>query len=141
MDHDQVLRVLCIILYVMILPVGLYHRLKSQATREKLDRRQEGWFMLATLRPLGAVLWIGVFAWMIEPGWMAWSSVPLPVWVRWAGIGFMAVGCGLAVWTFHCLGSNLTDTVVTRQKHTLVLRGPYRWVRHPFYDSVALITI
>jgi len=36
------------------------------------------------------------------------------------------------VWTFRCLGKNLTDTVVTRQKHTLVTHGPYRWVRHPF---------
>src|SRR5262245_3053692 len=141
MDHNHVLRIICIILFVMILPVGIYHRFKSGATREKLDRRQEGRFMLATLRPLGAVLWLGVFAWMIEPTWMAWSSMPLPVWVRWAGIGLMAAGCGLAVWTFHCLGSNLTDTVVTRRKHTLVVRGPYRWVRHPFYDSATLITI
>ena len=36
-------------------------------------------------------------------------------------------------WTFHSLGKNLTDTVVTRRAHTLVTHGPYRWVRHPFY--------
>src|SRR6185295_12922725 len=39
------------------------------------------------------------------------------------------------------LGTNLTDTVVTRKIHTLVVRGPYRWVRHPFYDAVALLLI
>ena len=27
---------------------------------------------------------------------------------------------------------------MTRKTHTLVTRGPYRWVRHPFYDSAAL---
>ena len=32
----------------------------------------------------------------------------------------------------------MTDTVVTRKAHTLVMHGPYRWVRHPFYDCVAL---
>ena len=37
--------------------------------------------------------------------------------------------------------ANLTDTVVTRQKHTLVLHGPYRWIRHPFYDSAALLMV
>ncbi|HXF59778.1 MAG TPA: isoprenylcysteine carboxylmethyltransferase family protein, partial [Candidatus Saccharimonadales bacterium] len=37
------------------------------------------------------------------------------------------------------LGKNLTDTVVTRKAATLVTRGPYRWVRHPFYDAVALL--
>ena len=33
---------------------------------------------------------------------------------------------------------NLTDTVVTRREHTLVTKGPYRFVRHPFYDALAL---
>jgi protein-S-isoprenylcysteine O-methyltransferase Ste14 len=37
------------------------------------------------------------------------------------------------IWTFRTLGSNLTDTIVTRQRHTLVTLGPYRYMRHPFY--------
>jgi len=47
-------------------------------------------------------------------------------------------GGGLLLWTFHTLGPNLTDTVVTRKTHTLVTHGPYRWVRHPFYDCMLL---
>ena len=39
------------------------------------------------------------------------------------------------------LGKNLTDTVVTRKDHTLVTRGPYRYVRHPFYLSCALCVL
>ena len=35
----------------------------------------------------------------------------------------------------------MTDTVVTRQAHTLITRGPYQWVRHPFYDCMALFTL
>ena len=49
-----------------------------------------------------------------------------------------ALGGCLIVWAFRSLGPNLTDTVVTRRHHTLITRGPYRWVRHPFYDAVAL---
>ena len=30
---------------------------------------------------------------------------------------------------------------MTRQAHTLVTRGPYRWVRHPFYDCMALFML
>jgi len=47
----------------------------------------------------------------------------------------------MLLWTFQTLGPNLTDTVVTRKIHTLVTRGPYRWVRHPFYDSAALCIV
>lgn len=141
MNHDSTLRAVLIVVMLVLLPVGMYHRVKSQATREKLDRRQEGLFILATLRPLGAALWFGAFAWMINPGWMAWSSVSLPDWSRWMGVGALLIGSALLVWTFRTLGKNLTDTVVTRAKHTLVVHGPYRWIRHPLYSSAGLLVV
>ena len=47
----------------------------------------------------------------------------------------------LLTWTFHNLGKNITDTVVTRKEHFLVTSGPYRWVRHPFYVSFQLVVL
>ncbi len=141
MQHDQAFGAVLIALFLVVVPIGIYHRVKSQASREKLDRRQEGLFILATLRPLGGAFWFGLIAWMIDPAWMAWSAAPLPNWLRWTGVGLVISAGGLLAWTFRCLGKNLTDTVVTRQQHTLVLHGPYRWIRHPFYDSAALLTL
>ena len=65
----------------------------------------------------------------------------VPPWVRWVGVGIGAVAMTLLVWTLRNLGKNLTDTVVTRREHTLVMKGPYRFVRHPFYDAVALAVV
>jgi protein-S-isoprenylcysteine O-methyltransferase Ste14 len=141
MNPNHTFRVVLIVVFLVVLPIGIYHRLKSQATREKLDRRQEGLFILATLRPVGVAFWLELIAWMVDPGWMAWSSVSLPAWLRWTGVGLIAIASGLLLCTFLCLGKNLTDTVVTRQRHTLVIHGPYRWVRHPFYDSAALLAL
>jgi protein-S-isoprenylcysteine O-methyltransferase Ste14 len=141
MNDDQPFKAVLIVVCLVVLPIGMYHRIRSQTTREKLDRRQEGLFILATLRPLGAVFWLGVIAWMVDPRWMAWSSVSLPVWLRWTGVGVVTMAGGLLVWTFRCLGRNLTDTVVTRQQHTLVVHGPYRWIRHPLYDAAALFMV
>jgi protein-S-isoprenylcysteine O-methyltransferase Ste14 len=141
MNHDQMFRVVLVVAFLAILPIGLYFRLRSQATHERLDRRQEGLFILATLRPLGASFWLGLIAWMIDPGWLPWSAVSLPIQLRWTGVGMIVVATGLLVWTFRSLGRNLTDTVVTRQQHTLVVNGPYRWIRHPLYDSAALLML
>ena len=141
MNHDQMFRAVLVVSFLVVLPIGIYFRFRSQATREKLDRREEGLFILATLRPLGASFWLGTIAWMIDPRWMAWSGASVPVWLRWTSVGIIIATGGLLVWTFRCLGRNLTDTVVTRQQHTLVVDGPYRWVRHPFYDSAALLML
>jgi protein-S-isoprenylcysteine O-methyltransferase Ste14 len=39
------------------------------------------------------------------------------------------------------LGTNITDTVVTRENATLVTHGRYHWVRHPMYSITCLLFI
>jgi protein-S-isoprenylcysteine O-methyltransferase Ste14 len=141
MQADSWLRTVLIGALCIIFPIALYFRLKSQATREPLDRRQEGAFILATLRPAGLAHLGGLIVYLVNPARMAWSSLPLPMALRWVGIALLAVTAGLLVWTLRSLGKNLTDTVVTRRAHTLVTDGPYRWIRHPFYDCTLLLLI
>jgi protein-S-isoprenylcysteine O-methyltransferase Ste14 len=137
---DAVFRWVMVAGFAGVVGITAPHRMKA-GTREKLDRRKEGVFMLATLRPAGAALWLGVIAYMINPAWMSWSAISLPVWLRWSGAGFCALSLALLTWTLPTLGANLTDTVVTREHHTLVTRGPYRWIRHPFYVAMALVVL
>ena len=141
MTADETFRVVLMAVILVVLPIGLYHRIRSQATREPLDRRQEGLFILATLRPAALAFFVGLFAYLVRPASMTWASMPLPVAVRWVGVVLLATAAVLQTWTFRRLGRNITDTVVTRRDHTLVLHGPYRWVRHPFYASVTLLLL
>jgi protein-S-isoprenylcysteine O-methyltransferase Ste14 len=140
-NRDSTFRAVLGVGFLAIVLIMLYHRLRSWQSKEPLDRRQEGVFILATLRPVGLAMWVGVIAYLINPAWMAWSSIPLPVWLRWSGAGVLFLGVALLAWTLRNLGVNLTDTVVTRQAHTLITQGPYRWVRHPFYDALALFVV
>ncbi len=137
-QDDRIFQLILTLGIAIVLPIGIYHRLRSQASREKLDRRQEGLFILLTLRPTGIAHMLGLLTFVVNPARMAWSSVPLPMSLRWAGVGVGVVAAVLLVWTFRSLGKNLTDTVVTRREHTLVTSGPYHFVRHPFYVAGAL---
>ncbi len=137
MENEQIFRFILMLGFAVLIPIGAYYRIKSQATGEKLDRRQEGIFILLTLRPIGIAAMVGYVTYMMNPAWMAWSSVALPNALRWAGVVLGIPGGLLLVVTLRTLGKNLTDTVVTRAAHTLVTRGPYRWVRHPFYLATA----
>ncbi len=138
MQNDNIFRFILILGSAVVFPIAVYHRLKSQASGEKLNRRAEGIFILVTLRPIGVASVLGLFAYMINPAWMQWSSLSLPTWLRWMGVGLGVPAAVLIIAVFRTLGTNLTDTVVTRSQHSLVTTGPYRWVRHPFYVSFAL---
>jgi protein-S-isoprenylcysteine O-methyltransferase Ste14 len=138
MPADEPFHTLLLAIVVVVFPVMFYHRLRSH-TREALDRTQEGVMMLVTLRLIGVATLIAVTLYLINPGALVWAAAPFPEWLRWTGIAAGFAGGMMGIWTVRTLGPNLTDTVVTRQNHTLVLAGPYRWVRHPFYGSIALL--
>jgi protein-S-isoprenylcysteine O-methyltransferase Ste14 len=138
MTNESIFRSIIITNIALTLPIGLYYRIRSQATREKLARSEEGIFIMIGLRLCGLLGWIALTAYLINPAWMAWSSVTVPTGFRWIGAFLGLLVPPLLFWTFRSLGKNLTDTVVTRRKHALVTHGPYRWIRHPFYDVVFL---
>ena len=119
---DELARIILLAGFAIVMPVGIYHRVRS-STDERLDRRQEGWLILLSLRPLALAAMVGLVAFLIEPSWMAWASFPLPNWARWSGVGLGVGSGGLVIWTFRSLGHNLTDTVLTRRDATLVTHG------------------
>src|SRR5262245_13969071 len=108
---DETFRWALIVAMPFVFAVAAYHRVKAhRASPEALDRRQEGVFILATMRPAAAVFFVGFFAYLINPAAMSWASVPLPVWFRWFGITILAANVAFLWWTMHSLGKNLTDT-------------------------------
>lgn len=135
----EVFRVSLIVISVLFVTVGGYYRVQSQRSGERLDRTKEGWPLLIGIRLTGLLIVGSTVSWLWNPAWLGWSSVPVPEWARWVGLG--GFGCSVAwlLWMFHTLGPNLTDTVVTRRNATFVDFGPYRYVRNPMYTGVLVL--
>jgi len=140
MQADATFRYLLLAGILTVLAIAWSHRFRAR-TGESLERRQEGVFILVALRFTGLAGFAAVAAYLVEPSNLAFTAVPLPPWLRWMGVALGGVTVWLLFWTLRTLGKNLTDTVVTRKQHTLVTAGPYRWVRHPFYDCLALLAV
>ncbi len=109
------------------------HRAQARKAGGDVSQKEEGAAIWIPLRLLGLAGWLSLFVYMINPRWMDWSSVVLPNWLRWVGVGIVTLVIPLAYWSTRAIGNNVTRTVVTREDHELITHGPYRWVRHPLY--------
>jgi protein-S-isoprenylcysteine O-methyltransferase Ste14 len=139
MTSEDPFRIAVVVVMVLTVAVTAYHRIQAASSGEKISRQHEGYLFAAILRLSGLCLFVATLAYVISPSTVEWASFPLPVWFRWVGI-VTGILCSLLMyWTLNSLGKNLTDTVVTRAEATLVTQGPYRWVRHPFYVTTALL--
>ena len=131
---ENVFRVLAGLIFVSGLGISGYFRRKAdRESGGSVSRRVDGSVMMATIRIGGLLLWLSPLLYLIHPGWMAWSRAGLPGWGRWLGVGMGVTSVWLIYWLFRSIGSGITPTSATREKHVLVTSGPYRWVRHPLY--------
>jgi protein-S-isoprenylcysteine O-methyltransferase Ste14 len=132
--NENIFRILAALILFTGMGISSYYRRKAdQDTGEKISRKADGRAMMTAIRLGGLVLWLSPLVYLINPGWMAWSKIGLPEWVRWLGVGSGILCVALIYWLFSSIGSGITPTSVTRTEHKLVTSGPYRWVRHPLY--------
>jgi protein-S-isoprenylcysteine O-methyltransferase Ste14 len=125
-------------LLVLTLIVAGYHRLQAHRGGA-VSRKGEGFWLFLVIRLSGVAMLLCVLLLFVAPSWVAFARLAISDLARWSGAGLGLVSIAFLGWTLHTLGKNLTDTVATRKVHTLVTKGPYRFVRHPFY--VALIML
>ncbi len=140
MGEELIFRLIFISVFALGLSISAYYRRLARKSGEVISRRQEGTLALILRAAMTLPLLLAILLYAFLPGWMAWSAISLPVWVRWLGVGLGVACLPLIWWVFSSIGSNISETVLTKREHKLVMEGPYRWVRHPLY-GVALLEI
>lgn len=139
MPSENSFRLVLVVVITLTMAVTVYYRLQAAKSGERISHQDEGYVFATVLRLAGLALWISTFGYLFFPSSFQWAAIPLPAGLRWTGVVTGALCSILMYWTLSSLGKNLTDTVVTRKEATLVTHGPYRWVRHPFYVTAALL--
>ncbi len=146
MDMDTIFRLLTLTYLIAGLGVSGYYRRKADQEGGDLDR-SEGQGLLVFLRLFFLLVILPLFGYLINPSWVAWARLPLPLWLRWSGAVLGAATVPFIVWVFRSIGHSISPTQTTREGHVLVTHGPYRWIRHPlytggfvFYLSLAVMT-
>jgi protein-S-isoprenylcysteine O-methyltransferase Ste14 len=132
--NENIFRILAGVILITGMGISTYFRLKAdRETGEKISRKVDGSAMMNFIKIGGLILWLSPFVYLINPAWMAWSRIGLPEWARWLGVGLGLIGVFGVYWLFSSIGSGISPTSATRQKHVLSTKGPYKYIRHPLY--------
>jgi len=116
--------------------VSGFHRRRARQRSGTIPRSRETPVLILGRLLIALPLFGGSVVYIMNPGWMAWSSFNAPEWVRWTGVALGACVVLSVHWVLNALGSNVSETVLTKDRHELVTRaGPYRWIRHPLYTT------
>jgi protein-S-isoprenylcysteine O-methyltransferase Ste14 len=134
MNIDSIFRLLTIIYLVAGFGVSGYYRRKADQEGGELDK-SEGQGLLVFLRLFFLLVILPLFGYLINPAWVEWARLPLPLWLRWTGAAVGAATIPFIVWVFRSIGQNISPTQTTRESHVLITHGPYRWIRHPLYTG------
>lgn len=128
-------RVVYGVLFVAFRWVRWHYRERWKETHAKpVERRMD-----TREKALLALTRVGTFLptllWLFTP-LLDFANLPLPPFVRGGGAALTLLGTALFAWVHRVLGDNWSPTLEIRRGHELVMRGPYRLVRHPMYTAI-----
>jgi protein-S-isoprenylcysteine O-methyltransferase len=62
-------------------------------------------------------------------------------WLTWAGIAIMISGVVFRQYAISVLGKFFTATIQIKKDHELIQTGPYRYIRHPSYLGILILSL
>ena len=136
MNNEMIFRGSLAAVFIVLTLIRLYYARQAGKTGQRAPADGESRLNAALLRLFNALAAVATLVYLVAPQWMSWSALPLPPWLRWLGLVAGLVTIALFLWSHHALGQNWSTSVGTKEQHSLVTSGPYRWVRHPMYTTI-----
>ena len=132
---ETLARILFLAVWLPFAAMRIHYHRRAGAKPKGFVTPEEGKLFAAMRWFLAMPYMLCLLLWMIYPAPLRWANFTLPPAARWVGAALFALGALLVFWTNYNLGPNFSGTLILRDGHELVERGPYRWVRHPMYTS------
>ncbi len=140
MDLNLALRIIYLLLWLFyllsrLIPSRGLPSLEASKTERRAALKEEGWYILFTI----ALAWYGNLIvaglYLLDPPWMSWSYLFLPVELRILGVVVASVLIPYTYWIGKSLAERYSDRLQIQEDHTLITSGPYGRIRHPIYAS------
>ena len=141
MNDDTLFLVLFVALVFIGTSIRGYYTRKIQKTQQRFSVKERVEEIVRAEGRASAVLLMvqGVYLVALLPLYVLFPSnfllfqMPLPSWLRWAGVGLGFLSLPFLVWVHYVLDKGWSVTLKLQTGHKLVTSGPYRRIRHPMY--------
>ncbi len=130
-----------IAVFCTLTAIRSYYKIKTGLFREIPFNPEEGIHHIVIRCLLGIPLLMGTYQAIFQPEKVDWTCVPLPVWLRLAGIPLALCALVLLGFVHQKLGKNFSTNIRFKQSQDLVTSGPYRYIRHPMYMAYLVLFI
>lgn len=129
----QMFRILFSLVCVLNIVISAFYHRKARAERViVIERRNSSmYFYITTI--WGPCLYGILLTNIALPDWVTWASIGIPAALHWLGAALALGSLPLTFWTVRSLGSNLAGGLEVSIGSELVIRGPYKRIRHPLY--------
>jgi protein-S-isoprenylcysteine O-methyltransferase Ste14 len=137
MGHDDIAVRLIIAAQLLALCAvrGYFGAPPAATSAERPPKRRAEPLLLTLTLGIIAVLHFGaMFAYLLHPPLLRWSSFESAARFRWLGILISCFGVAGEMWAAVSLGTSYSPMLRVADERAVITAGPYRWIRHPLYS-------
>ncbi len=141
MAAETLFRILFVVLLVSVMGMRFYFMALVHQSGERLmpdqaaiEREGRGVFYARAILFFLLIVFLAFY--LLNPTWMVFLAVSLPIWLRWTGFVLGIASLGLWTWAQAVLGRQWSAQLQLREEHQLVFAGPYCRIRHPIYTAM-----
>ena len=135
MNEELIFRVAFGIILIVSVSISGYYRARARQAAPVIPRHAEGGALIVMRIIVALPLLATLLLFILYPDWLLWSKMQLPALARWSAVAVATATIPFTRWVFRSLGSNVSETILTKEGQQLVTWGPYRWIRHPLYSG------
>jgi protein-S-isoprenylcysteine O-methyltransferase Ste14 len=135
---ETVFKIILIVVYTVFSIIRIQYQVRAQRAGFKtVIEESKRYSVFLSLLICYEVLIL--FIYLLGPHLLYWANLPFPMWVRWLGLVLALASLAMFIWVHQHLGNNFSMKLRIKESHTLIISGPYQWIRHPMYTAFYLL--